>query len=510
MEKTFKLRHANEVAGTFVIVSMLLLVAGIFVASNKQGWFEGKFELMASFNAESGAFGLREGSDVIIMNTLAGRVDEITPTADGNMQISLIIKESFRQFVSDDSVARVKKKFVAAGDSYLEIDSGKGRAITDGSFIKIVKDEEIMDTAQAVLADVQEVVLPMVEEVQEMLVHMNAILTSLDAGEGTAGTLINDTDLAKDMKSVVRNSDVLLVDTQETMRETTRMIKAAQKTWLLRKHVESDESEGAKLSPHYFSDKTVSIIEKEAEAGLREARSQNNPHSIARNALNSGYIQLLNSNYDEALLLIDEARRELVSVGDAAVSADILHADLLSRSGNKSAALGLLLSSKNKLKKSEWELNVQCLLMAAELCCDMGRAGEAFKHIDSSKYFEKKLSTKSVSASSAMLRGRIKSLEGYHKEAASVFDDEVKLRRDAGQYKAMVHALLSAGSAYESSSLYEQSADRYYRAGRSLIASGDMEGAKMSLDKALSSAQKGDDVYVAKQAEMLLSSLLSD
>ncbi len=504
MQKPFKLRYASQIAGTFVILALTLLMVGIFVASNQQGWFDGEFTLRTKFGVKTGSFGLREGNDVMIMGTLAGRVGQIKPNADGRMETTFIIKNSFKQFVQKDSIATVRKKFVAAGDSFVEIEPGQGSEVLNGDYITCSKDEEIMETAQALLSDVQKVVVPMVEEVQELLEHVNAILTDLEEGKGIAGALINDPALAKDVKEVVHNSNLVIKESQKTFRETTRLIRAAQKSWFFRKHVEQDVNVDELLSPLYMSDDALASLRDFAEDALAQARAENKPVRIAHNACLVGYTKLLDGKHKEVQLLLDEARVELASAGRKVTYPILLEAELLRKKGQDKAAMSLVLRAMKDLKRSERELHVQCLLMIADILCDLNMPAQSRESLKDASYYVKKLKSPAVSASAEHIMGRIHDIEKDYKNAGAKFDDESQLRRNAGQFHAMIAALDSSAKVYEKLGDHDKSADRYFRAGRSLLYSGESKAAENRLQKALFAAKKSDNEYIANQATVIL------
>lgn len=504
MHKPFKFRYASQVAGTFVIITLLILLVGIFVASNQQGWFEGKFTLRTKFDTKTGAFGLREGNDVMILNTLAGNVGKIRPTEDGQVETAFIIQNRFKQFVRTDSVAKVRRKFVAAGDSYIEIEAGDGAMVSEGDYIVCVKDEEIMDTAQAVLSDVQKVVLPLVEEVQEMMEHLNAIFSDLEEGKGITGALINDPALAKDIKEVVHSSNIVMEESQKTFRESTRLIRAVQKSWLLRKYVEEDKSSDEMLSPLYMSDDAVSSLRDYSKDALELARTQNNPLSIAHSACMLGYMHLKDGKYNDAQVLLDEARSELAFIGKRISFPMLLEGELLRKKGQDEAALNLARHVMTNLGKSDMELQIQSRLMAADILCDLNRPAEARKELRDAEYYIKKAKSSAVSASSVHIMGRINDIEKDYRTAGLQYDEESKLRQQAGQYTAMTLALISSGNVYEKSGIFDQSADRYFRAGRSILYEGDLGSAQSLLQKAISSAQKAGNDYIVTQASVML------
>ncbi len=309
MAKPFKFRYVNEIVGTFVLMAAGLLVAGIYVAGHAQGWFEDKLLLVARFQTEEGTFGLQEGAEIRILGTLAGRVGEITPAEGGGMQTTLIIKERFNRFVRQDSVAKVKKKFAVAGDSFIEITLGDPRlpVMGDGDEIRCEQDVEIIEAARKMLEDVRAEVLPVLEEVREILQNVNDITAEALQGSGTVAKFLRDPELANHLAGVMRHvedtssrfpevadetkrildqveatahsvrlsaaqfpaiatqaSDILgdirqvtgaltgqvagvqgvLLQTQQTLREAENMLRAVQRHWLLRRYaVEGETSE---------------------------------------------------------------------------------------------------------------------------------------------------------------------------------------------------------------------------------------------------------------------------
>ena len=205
MSKAFKLRYVNEIAGAFVLVSVVLLVVGIYVAGRAQGWFEPTLELRTVFPAATGALGLQKGAEVRILGTLAGRVGDINPNEEGNLDASYIINGRFLDLVRTNSVAIIKKKFQVAGDAYVEITLGDRRCprLINGDYIRSVEDVEIIETAKRMLEDVRSVVIPMMEEIQQILAHVNGITASIDEGRGTLGQFIQDPQVANQLKSTM-------------------------------------------------------------------------------------------------------------------------------------------------------------------------------------------------------------------------------------------------------------------------------------------------------------------
>lgn len=201
-----KLRYVNEVVGAFVLLALGLLVVGVYVAGRAQGWFEPRLALHTVFPDQAGALGLQEGAEVRILGTLAGRVTALEPNEDGRMTAVYVIRGRFSELVRTNSVAIVKKKFEVAGDSFVEITMGDRRmpVMRTGDSIVSTEDVEVLEAAKRVLEEVRRVVIPMLEQVQNILVHVSGITGSIEEGEGTVGRLIRDPEVADRVQEIVR------------------------------------------------------------------------------------------------------------------------------------------------------------------------------------------------------------------------------------------------------------------------------------------------------------------
>ncbi len=63
MNAPFKFRYVNEIVGTFVLIIVALLVAGILLAGHAQDWFTPIHRYHVDFPAE-GSLGLQKGATV--------------------------------------------------------------------------------------------------------------------------------------------------------------------------------------------------------------------------------------------------------------------------------------------------------------------------------------------------------------------------------------------------------------------------------------------------------------
>jgi len=504
MHRQFKFKYASQLAGTFVILSLLLLLAGIFFAAHYQGWFEGRFELRTKFTTDEGSFGLQEGSEVRIRNTVAGKVGKIMPTDDGGMETTFVIQERFRPFVRKDSAAKVKMKFGLAGDAFVEIGMGKDKMVEDGSFIECRKDEEIMETAKKALNDLRTSVLPMLEEVQGILKNVNKITGGIEGGEGIAGSLINDKELADEVKNTIGRLNGVLMEAQDTFHETTRLIKGAQKTWLVRKYVRADEKHDAIAVPWQYLNPADADTDKTRYSGeLEKARIADNSEEIVRNACGLVMCLLAEKNIEEPKSLLDDATGEAGSSGENAARVSLLKAELLRVAGQPITAAETAESAAKSLDKSAGnDLRAYSCLVTAAAYCEAGKASEAETQLKKAEKSLKKASP-ALRAMAANLTGHALLLKGQTAPAAQEFDKEGALLKEAELHFGMAKSLEQAGQAHKQAGKPAIAADRYFRAGRSYFSAGNVSRATEALSHAMEAAKEAGDKSLQSRIELL-------
>lgn len=207
MSQSFRFRYANEIAGGFVLLGILLLIAGIYTAGHAQGWFQKKLMLKTKFATDKGTYGLQEGAEVRILSTLAGRVGEILPSEDGGMETTLILQGKFSKFVRVNSIAKVRKKFEVAGDAFVDITLGTTTQpfMKSGEYIKCEQDVELIEAAKKMVDDFRRAAVPMLDEFSMILSNVSSVTRQIEQKEGTAGKLIGDPEWAKQVDGIVRD-----------------------------------------------------------------------------------------------------------------------------------------------------------------------------------------------------------------------------------------------------------------------------------------------------------------
>lgn len=253
MNKPFKFRYVNELAGGFVLAVLVLLVLGVLAAGRAQRWFEPVYELRITFPPE-GTFGLQKGAQVDILGTAVGVVDRIEVLENDQLQAVFKIRGDFVRFIRADSEAVIKRKFGVAGDAFVDITVGQGAPMdmTGEPTIPCRKDTELLEIVQDVVEQVQQATLPALEELRKALEeyrllaadmrnpegslqqiltqgnstvgHINALLQGLEEGQGTAGKLLKDPSIANEVEKILEKVDEAVARLNEAMAESKTIL----------------------------------------------------------------------------------------------------------------------------------------------------------------------------------------------------------------------------------------------------------------------------------------------
>lgn len=122
--KKLRLTHFERVAGLFILVAILGGLVTIVSAGIKQGWFSDKVKYYTYFeNAE----GLHQGTNVLMSGLQAGAVDEIELEADNKIKVHFHVLSKFKNKVKTDSVAQLVRPFVI-GERSMDISVGSPEA----------------------------------------------------------------------------------------------------------------------------------------------------------------------------------------------------------------------------------------------------------------------------------------------------------------------------------------------------------------------------------------------
>jgi phospholipid/cholesterol/gamma-HCH transport system substrate-binding protein len=177
--------------GAFIIATLAILAAGVFIIGSKQYLFSSTYRLKAQFAT---VVGLDAGAEVRIGGVHTGTVREIDlPTKPmDKITVLMDLQRSTHAIVKQDSVASIETEGLL-GNEYVAISFGSEQALN-------VKDNDTIGSeAPLVIADLMKKADSILDTSQEALnnvtvvaANLSSITTKINQGQGTIGSLVND------------------------------------------------------------------------------------------------------------------------------------------------------------------------------------------------------------------------------------------------------------------------------------------------------------------------------
>ncbi len=137
--------------GLFIVTTLLILAAGIFLIGEKRFLFRRTYRLEAQFQNVAG---LNNGADVRVGGIHLGTVNYISlPNGpSGKLTVVMDMADSTKNIIRQDSVATIKTEGLL-GDKYVEVSFGSEKAgsIESGDTIKGETPVDFSDAALAVM-----------------------------------------------------------------------------------------------------------------------------------------------------------------------------------------------------------------------------------------------------------------------------------------------------------------------------------------------------------------------
>ena len=192
-----KISGAQKIkTGAFVLLSLLLLLAFVFLIGRQKNMFASTYTVYASFKNISG---LKEGNYVRYAGINVGNVDNISILNDTTVLVMLMLQKKIQPHIKEDATASIGSDGLM-GDKLI--------AISPGSYTSpVVKDGGKLRAANPV--DVDRIVnnLSKISDNAEVLTgSLASVMTKINNGEGSFGRLINSDKLVKNMEGTLSSA----------------------------------------------------------------------------------------------------------------------------------------------------------------------------------------------------------------------------------------------------------------------------------------------------------------
>jgi phospholipid/cholesterol/gamma-HCH transport system substrate-binding protein len=177
--------------GAFIIATLAILAAGIFIIGSKQYLFTSTYRLKAQFASVAG---LDPGADVRVGGVHSGSVRDIELPKKPTDKITVLmdLQRSTHDIIKQDSVAAIETEGLL-GNEYVSISFGSAQALN------VKDDDTIASQPPLVIADLMKKADGILDTGQQALnsvtvaaANLGSISGKINQGQGTIGALVND------------------------------------------------------------------------------------------------------------------------------------------------------------------------------------------------------------------------------------------------------------------------------------------------------------------------------
>ena len=177
--------------GAFIIATLAILAAGVFLIGSNQYLFTPTYRLKAQFAT---VVGLDPGAEVRVGGVHSGNVRsiELPNKPDGKITVLMDLQRSTHNIIKQDSVAAIETEGLL-GNEYVSISFGSAQAPN------VKEDDTIVSEPPLVIADLMKKADGILDTSQEALNNVTVVTANLSSisgkinqGQGTIGALVND------------------------------------------------------------------------------------------------------------------------------------------------------------------------------------------------------------------------------------------------------------------------------------------------------------------------------
>ncbi|MGC2449082.1 MAG: MlaD family protein [Candidatus Sulfotelmatobacter sp.] len=224
--------------GAFIVVTLAILVVGVFIIGGKQYLFSSTYQLKAQF---VNVAGLDAGADVRVGGVHSGTVRNIVlPHKPGEkVTVFMDMGKSTHEIIKQDSVATIETEGLL-GNQFLAISFGSAGSgeVRDGDMIASQAPLEMADLLQktsGILDSSQQAV----QNATRAAANLDSISAKIDRGQGTAGALVNDKQLYTNLEQTTGAMHETMVEAQAGVTDFQENMEAMKHNFFLRGYFKS-------------------------------------------------------------------------------------------------------------------------------------------------------------------------------------------------------------------------------------------------------------------------------
>lgn len=276
------MRNDNKksvVVGIFVLIGIIIFVAGVLTLGGQQKKFVKSIRLSAVFDDVAG---LQQGNNVWFSGVKIGTVRKINFYGESQVEIIMAVESKVQEYIRKDSKATIGSDGLI-GSKIIVIYGGttQSPAVDDGD--RLIAEMPLdTDKMMATLQENNKNLVTITE-------NLKVLTTKIAEGKGIVGAVMTDSTLAVSFKNTLYNLETASLESRKTVAELSKLGRSFNQEGTLLHQLTNDKETFPKLQS------TVSSLEKTAD----------NAQTLTNN-LNATSEKLNSSDNAAGMLLNDE------------------------------------------------------------------------------------------------------------------------------------------------------------------------------------------------------------
>src|SRR5450631_615809 len=219
--------------GAFIVTTMAILVAGVFIIGSKQYLFSSTYQVKAQFDNVAG---LDAGGDVRVGGVHSGTVRTIVLPHKPGDRVTVVVdlSKSTHEIIKRDSVASIETEGLL-GNQYLAISFGSAGTgeVRDGDTLASQPPLEMSDLFKktSVILDSSQ---QAIQNATLAAANLQSISAKIDHGQGTAGALVNDKKLYNNLEHTTSSMQDTMVQAQAGVTDFHENMEALKHNFFIR------------------------------------------------------------------------------------------------------------------------------------------------------------------------------------------------------------------------------------------------------------------------------------
>ncbi|MGA2890041.1 MAG: MlaD family protein [Terracidiphilus sp.] len=218
--------------GAFIVLTLAILAAGVFIIGSKEYLFSSTYQLRAQFDNVSG---LAAGADVQVGGVHSGTVLSIELPHKPGEQVTVVmdLDKSTHEIIKRDSVASIETAGVL-GNQFMDISFGStGQAeVANGEIIQSEPPLEMSDLFKKTSGILDSSQLA-INNATLATAHLNSVSAKIDSGQGTIGALVNDKQLYSNLERTTARLQTTMIQAQTGVTDFQENMEALKHNFLL-------------------------------------------------------------------------------------------------------------------------------------------------------------------------------------------------------------------------------------------------------------------------------------